>query len=306
MPKVETDEQSIGYLFEKEDEFSGIAYRVIKKNSIHGWLPCMKIKFNGQIKIIYPVSGRIPIEAVCEKWNGEKIAAVLLKFLDIFKEIENSGFLTLDMIDMDISRIFWDLEQESPLLIVLPYSGDKKVRHNGEWYGKFKKVFAVIAQLSGDADYGLLETMRGVFAKQYRPVEELYKDIQKIQRNIGTGLEKGFTNKLAAGKVPVGNLHFRYKDPQYENDIVITGSEFVIGKHRDIVDGWIFVSPAVSRRHCRISNDNGSFYIEDLGSANHTYVNGSMIAPGQKIQISPGDIVKLADIEFELYEESKY
>jgi hypothetical protein len=48
----------------------------------------------------------------------------------------------------------------------------------------------------------------------------------------------------------------------------------------------------VSRRHARIRRNNGSYFIEDLGSTNGTYVNrGRRLLPGNAQLLSDGDEV---------------
>lgn len=48
----------------------------------------------------------------------------------------------------------------------------------------------------------------------------------------------------------------------------------------------------VSRRHARIKRANGSYYIEDLGSTNGTYVNrGRRLLPGNTELLNDGDEV---------------
>ena len=48
----------------------------------------------------------------------------------------------------------------------------------------------------------------------------------------------------------------------------------------------------VSRRHARIRRSNGSYYIEDLGSTNGTYVNrGRRLLPGNTEILNDGDEV---------------
>ncbi len=48
----------------------------------------------------------------------------------------------------------------------------------------------------------------------------------------------------------------------------------------------------VSRRHARIVRNNGSYFIEDLGSTNGTYVNrGRRLLPGNPQALSDGDEV---------------
>ena len=57
--------------------------------------------------------------------------------------------------------------------------------------------------------------------------------------------------------------------------------------------------PAVSRNHARVRRtSDGRFLIEDLGSANGTYVNGTRIAAPQLL--SPGDRIKLGDSVLEV------
>jgi hypothetical protein len=46
----------------------------------------------------------------------------------------------------------------------------------------------------------------------------------------------------------------------------------------------------VSRRHARIINQNGQFYIEDLGSTNGTFINrGRRLLPGHRQMLQSGD-----------------
>lgn len=49
----------------------------------------------------------------------------------------------------------------------------------------------------------------------------------------------------------------------------------------------------VSRRHARFLRVNGSVYLEDLGSANGTRVNGERIEGRRRIR--PGDLVQIGD-----------
>ena len=50
--------------------------------------------------------------------------------------------------------------------------------------------------------------------------------------------------------------------------------------------------------HARITEQNGSLYIEDAGSANHTYVNGTMLRQGVPAPLGNGDTFMLAKEEF--------
>lgn len=58
----------------------------------------------------------------------------------------------------------------------------------------------------------------------------------------------------------------------------------------------------ISHRHAQITNIGGKYYIEDLGSSNHTYVNGIKLAQGQAEPIDEGDVIKLGKIELVFHE----
>ena len=86
----------------------------------------------------------------------------------------------------------------------------------------------------------------------------------------------------------------------------ITGTEFKLVNDESTIGRWdadngIFPDvdldthdsdAKVSRRHARIVRNNGSYFIEDLGSTNGTYVNrGRRLLPGNPQALSDGDEV---------------
>lgn len=50
----------------------------------------------------------------------------------------------------------------------------------------------------------------------------------------------------------------------------------------------------VSRRHARIYEENGKVFIEDVGSNNGTFLEGSKIIPGKKIEVRGKQVIKIA------------
>ncbi len=83
-------------------------------------------------------------------------------------------------------------------------------------------------------------------------------------------------------------------------EILIDREEMLLGKKRALVDVVISFNNMISRKHCRISRDNGAFYISDEGSANGTYVNRVRLSPGQRQRIKKGDIIRLANSDFRI------
>ena len=58
----------------------------------------------------------------------------------------------------------------------------------------------------------------------------------------------------------------------------------------------------VSHRHAQITKIKDAFYVEDLGSSNHTYVNQIKLAQGQAEPLKEGDIVRFGKVELTFHE----
>jgi hypothetical protein len=52
-----------------------------------------------------------------------------------------------------------------------------------------------------------------------------------------------------------------------------------------------------SRQHAVIIFENGQMHIEDLNSANGTYVNRQRVYPGQKQPLKPGDVIQIGTVQ---------
>ena len=99
--------------------------------------------------------------------------------------------------------------------------------------------------------------------------------------------------------MPAGQWRLRPLIPGYE-EFCIKGEDFLIGKKRDSVDGFIG-RDTISRIHSRLLVRQKRLYIADMNSTNGTYVNGTAIEPGEEIEIFEGDRILFADVGYECY-----
>lgn len=74
-----------------------------------------------------------------------------------------------------------------------------------------------------------------------------------------------------------------------------------IGKKRSAVDICLRDNPTISREHCRITYEEGDYYIEDCNSSNFTYLEGERIMPGEKKKLSDCCKIQISDEEFIFY-----
>ena len=79
---------------------------------------------------------------------------------------------------------------------------------------------------------------------------------------------------------------------------------FVLRKAYGSVYGFIDDNPAISRKHAKIVLNDNKFYIVDLNSTNHVYVDGKAIPADTPIPIIDGTKIRLADELFTFNEKA--
>lgn len=83
-----------------------------------------------------------------------------------------------------------------------------------------------------------------------------------------------------------------------EEVISINKPVFRIGKERSYVDYFVTNNNAVSRSHADVITRGEKYFVIDLNSKNHTYINDKMIAVQCETEIRDGDRLKLGNEEF--------
>ncbi len=71
---------------------------------------------------------------------------------------------------------------------------------------------------------------------------------------------------------------------------------------RLLITTWCCANSFVSGYHARLRWDGTSWWLEDLGSRNGTFVNGKPCAPYRPEAVSTGDNIQLGDMSLQLYE----
>lgn len=83
-----------------------------------------------------------------------------------------------------------------------------------------------------------------------------------------------------------------------EELISIDKPVFRLGKERSYVDYFVTNNIAVSRSHADIIKRDSRYYVKDLNSKNHTYINDVELPVLYEIEIHDGDKLRLGNEEF--------
>lgn len=98
------------------------------------------------------------------------------------------------------------------------------------------------------------------------------------------------TEKWASGKV-ANALEKTSASLEYSSEkkiVLIHKNTFIIGRGPE-ADFVLSGSKCISRKHACIQFDGKDFYLTDLHSTNHTFLNGSEVIPGEKRSLRNGD-----------------
>jgi pSer/pThr/pTyr-binding forkhead associated (FHA) protein len=103
---------------------------------------------------------------------------------------------------------------------------------------------------------------------------------------------------------PISQITIR-SGPNPGETFIIDQEEVIVG--RDEVNDIVINDPEVSRRHARLMKSErypkeGRVYIEDLGSTNGTFVNGTSISNVE--QLRSGDVITFGESVVLIYEKS--
>lgn len=92
--------------------------------------------------------------------------------------------------------------------------------------------------------------------------------------------------KHTAKNMPVIKASLEY--PSEKRVILISKQEFLIGRTNEM-DFILPENKGISRKHACIRFENQEFYLSDLDSTNHTFLNGNQLTPGKQYQLKSGD-----------------
>ena len=285
------------YILENNGYFINTDYKVLQSQTNGIFIQCMKMMHNGRTALYYVTDEYRPMSSLFAGITPETLISVVVNLFANIIEVRDNGFLACQSIDLSWDKIFVEQSTLKVKLVYLPISV-KAFESYGEFESELRSSIVKlidstlenknerINQFVFDLSNGSM-TLEDVYNKSRSADTPPILNQQSGNRNI-TQQTASNTIKIVAMNAPT---HF---------EIVIDRDEMLLGKKQELVDAAIPFNNMISRRHCKIVRMNGQFYISDEGSANGTYVNRVRLAQGQQSPINKGDIICLADSDFQI------
>lgn len=281
------------YILEDSKDFLITEYKVLQSQNDVDFVRCMKILYNGKLALYYEVNACRTLRDLLPNLDSNSFMNIVSNLLRAVIEVKNNGFLSCQNIDLSFDKVFIN---GSNLKVNLVYIPIQKYAYADDAAFEMclrEKLIEVIHQnpslqspTTASLERNLSDNTLALTA-----LAGYVRGGESVQNHGGASDQMASTPqqmRLIALHAPV-----RF-------ELVVDRNEYIIGKKADAVNGVISFNGAISRVHCKIIQNEFGFKIEDLGSANGTYVNRQRLTAHKAVPIKNGDIVRLANSDFQV------
>lgn len=275
---------NFSYVLNDNTLFLSTEYKVLQSRSGGCFVKCMKMSYNGKIQLYYLTEAYRAFADMIPLLDAEGFWIFVTNLLSDIVDVKQNGFLSCRNIDISYEHLYVDPATYKVKLVYLPL----KRRLFDEEAGFENEIRTGLVKLISDS--ASLST-----PKTRRLASELSDgtlSMEDLCRRV-----KGTPNIQPQN---AGILWLITMNVPQRVEIPITKDNFTIGRKKEVVDGLVTINPKIGRKHCRIDKNGEQYTVTDLASTNGTFVNGRRLQPGQAQIIRSGDVLRLANTDFQL------
>ncbi|MDO5294602.1 MAG: DUF6382 domain-containing protein [bacterium] len=298
----------------------------VDNSQIEGIAPMEVMEREGNQVVRYLIGKRRPLEAL--KQNGmseEEMLNMLIHITEIILQIEALG--------MDGSNVLLDkkcifVDEKTKEFFMLFHSSDymeglpgiegfvksflESVQINYNQYNVTKYIEQYLEENNQVNVIDLKEYM--VNMKNQLFEQKYYSGQQSLSCRLGDkSIQVEELLEIAAPKLATTKMmeeetivHKAYLVRCTSGEqIIITKSMFTLGSDENKADYAVKGNGAISRLHAMIINREGSYFIKDLDSTNHTFVNRMLVKGATEMDLLSGCSVILGNEAFVFYHEQE-
>ncbi|MGM9603391.1 MAG: FHA domain-containing protein [Faecousia sp.] len=284
---------NFSYILSDNNAFLSTEYKVLQSQVNSNFVKCMKMLYNGQVQLFYLTTNLKPFSSMIPSLDADSFMIITSNLISDIIDVKQNGFLSCQNINISFDKIFVDPTTYKVSLVYVPIS---------------KRGYDDYSTFENEIRTGLVKLISGVSTISSPKTIQLASDLSNGMLTMEdlSGLIKGGKStavksetrddKKTTGQV----LRIVAMNAPTRVEIEVTKDRFVLGKNASSVDGVISFNKMISRVHCRIDRRGDKFTITDLQSANGTYVNRVRLQPNQPQLIKNGDVIRLANSDFQV------
>lgn len=291
------------YILDDEELFKISDYKRIKlEENQCDFVSCSQVKLNGKKKLLYFTNEYDSLAQVLPTLSSEKVVMLISDLIKTVISIKSQGYLKCERICLDASKVFVDKSKWTVKVIYFP--AEIETENASNFDNAFSSEIIKLVDISNCLDDTNASKIRSAMSNGSFSLEEKYQVIASLNKGnvypIKQEVEEYSENTLPITKLAKQpTLVFFSTNTAEDIRFEISKPEFVIGRKADVVDGYIGISNAIGRVHCKIVFNNG-YYLVDLESSNGTFINDKRLEPNVPTALNKGDLVRLAKSNFKV------
>lgn len=284
---------NFAYILEDNALFFPTEYKVLQSQSADGFVKCMKMQYNGHVQLYYMVNSLKPLSQMLPALDSDTFQVVVSNLFEDIIETRSNGFLSCQNVELSFDKIFVDPNTLKVSLVYLPLS-----IHLFDDYSTYESQLRanLVKLINGIPAFSSPKTMRMV-----SDLSNGMLSLDDLHNRLKGGTSGGSTMPVTADPSDTSIVRIVAMNSPSSVSLEVTKDSYIIGKNSAAVDGVISFNKMISRVHCRIDKTGSGYTITDLKSANGTAVNRVRLQPNQPHPLKNGDIVKLANSDFQVF-----
>ncbi|RKM63162.1 FHA domain-containing protein [Butyrivibrio sp. XB500-5] len=280
------------------EKISGFGMKMLKQMNNENILDIAQVDLDGRETIVCRTEGLDLVETVKEHLTVSEKINLLVGLSELINAFDENPFLNKEFIVLDADKIYLSPEDGHPKFVILPMVLNSTGSLGREWLEKLYKLLkdiVLIGDIGADRDLAeLKKKVEAISGNKEFSTNELFD----LSRFISSTFKAFRYDQSENTNKRSGNIEVKLTyDGEYGKfALFIVKNGFVIG-NADSCDGKILCNKAISRQHGEIYLEGGECFYEDLGSSNHSGLNGHILQAGEKVKIQNGDVLRLADMD---------
>lgn len=285
---------NFSYILNDSSTFLSTEYKVLQSQANSCFVKCMKMMYNGKMQLFYLTKGLKSFASMLPSMDAESFLTIVSNLLSNIVDVKHIGFLSCQNIDISFERVYVDPTTHKVSLVYLPLN--KRMFDDASAFENELRT-SLVKLISGISTLSTVKTMQ--FSADLSNGSLTIEDLQNRIKG-GKGATPVVTPPHTDTSGDAGKLRIIAMNAPTRVEIEVTKDEFIIGKKKELVDGVVSFNKMISRSHCKINRRGNQYMVTDLQSANGTYVNKVRLQPNQPCQIKNGDVIRMADSDFQV------
>ena len=288
--------QNLAYILKDETVFFATEYKVLQSRQEGCFVRCMKMSWNGQQMLLYRTDQFKSLSSLLPSLSAETFMSVGSNLLSDISDVMDNGFLTCSNIDIHPEHIYIEPSTYKVKLIYVP-SKEKLYFDDITFEGELRSGLIKIIQENPNLACAKTDQLKANLSNG----KIKFKDLLSAKTvSYGLGPDQGAAANGPLFGTSALSMRLIALNAPYKFELDVNKESFVVGKKPETCDGIIVYNRMISRTHCVIEKTSSGFTVTDLKSANGTYINGLRIEPGYSYNLNNGDILRLADSDFQV------